>query len=80
MSACILLSSVMTIKTVEGYEIELGSDGNQKTTISSPVDGSTLLEVPSEGVLNGNDLAYYWISWKNGYIEVRTCSTFNIFY
>ena len=70
MSACILLSSVMTLKTVEGYEIEIGSDSNTKTVIRSAIDGSTLVTVPSDGVLKSDDLAYYWISWNNGYIEV----------
>ena len=70
MSACILLSSVMTLKTVEGYEIEIGSDGNTNTVIRSTIDGSTLLTVPSDSVLRSDDLVYYWISWANGYIEV----------
>ena len=70
MSACILLSSVMTLKTVEGFEIELGSDGNTNTVIRSTIDGSTLVTVPSENVLTSDDLTYYWISWNNGYIEV----------
>ena len=60
----------MTLKTVEGYEIEIGSDGNTNTVIRSTIDGSTLLTVPSDSVLKSDDLVYYWISWANGYIEV----------
>ena len=60
----------MTLKTMEGYEIEIGSDGNTNTVIRSTMDGSTLLTVPSDNILKSDDLAYYWISWANGYIEV----------
>ena len=70
-SASILLSSVFSLPSVDAYEIVLGAQGNSVTQLLRGRTRDTpLLEVPSDDILSSTDLAYYWISWKNAYIQV----------
>ena len=71
--AHIALSSTHTNLNTGGYWIDLGAFANSKTVIFKGIgnDSKEVLAHETSGVLDPNTMAWYWIGWKGGLIEVR---------
>ena len=61
------------------YQIIVGSEGNTKSTITRYNSGNAAYDVVAEestpGVLNCMETKYFWLSWRNGVLELALGSS-----
>ncbi|XP_076455942.1 uncharacterized protein LOC143290413 [Babylonia areolata] len=54
------------------YEIELGHDDNTKSSIRTSKGGEAQVEEASDRPLDKKKFRHFWVSWKDGLVEVGT--------